>query len=99
MTEETLKKANEIKAEIERLNKEALEIPRYITNHRQYEESGHKYMYIPRRLVREKYKLVAFKGHFSKDYEMELTEEDLKALAEIRQKKIAKLKTKLAELN
>lgn len=99
MTEETLNKANELKAEIERLNKEVLELPRYIINHRQYEESNHKYMYIPRRLVRERYKLVAFKGHFSKDYEMELTEEDLKALVKIRIDKISELKTELAELN
>lgn len=97
MTGETLIRANEIKEEINRLNNEIKELPRYIIDRREYEKTGH--MYIPRRLVRERYKLVAFKGHFSKDYEMELTEEDLDALVGIRLNKVTELKKEFEQLN
>lgn len=96
MNKLTLDRANEIKAKIEALEKEIKELPRYIIDHKEYKKSGH--MYIGRYLIRERYKIKIFKGQFSPDFEIELSEEDLQALIEIRQRKIAKLEEELKNL-
>lgn len=96
MDKQTLNKANEIKQRIEELQKEIEEFPRYIVDPKEYKKSGH--MYVKRLLIRERYKLKVPKGYFQKDLEFELSEEDLQALVELRQKKIAELEEELKSL-
>ena len=91
MTEETLKRANEIKAEIDRLQYEVKRLPRSLL-------SSIYNKYSKRILIRE-YKLKFLGDVFANGFEMELTDEDLKALVRIRKDKIKELQTKLAELN
>lgn len=96
MNKETLNRANQIKQQIEQLQKEIDEFPRYIVDQKEYEKSGH--MYIKRLLVRERYRLRVPKGIYLKDLEFELSEEDLQALVELRQKKVKELEKELEEL-
>lgn len=93
MDKGTLDKANQIKQQIEQLQKEIDEFPRYIVDRKEYEKSGH--MYIKRFIVRERWKLKVPKGIFTKDLEFELSEEDLQALVELRQKKVKQLEKEL----
>lgn len=101
MKREDFEEAKKIIAEIDELKKEIAEIPRYIVNRSVYEESGHKNMYI-RRLFRRFYKgkrnvLTAYEEP-GEDYVIELTEEDLQALVDIRWKKVEDLKSRLDEI-
>lgn len=96
MDKETLNRASEIKRKIEELQKEIEEFPRYIIDRKEYEKSGH--MYVKRFLVRERYKLRVPKGHFCDGLEFELSEEDLKALVDIRKQKIKELEEELKKL-
>ena len=96
MDKKTLNRANEIKREIEKLQKEINEFPRYIINQKEYEESG--CMYVKRFLVRERYKLKVPKGCFVEDLKFELSEEDLQALVGLRVQKIRELEKELEDL-
>lgn len=96
MDKGTLNKANQIKQQIEQLQKEIDEFPRYIVDRKEYEKSGH--MYIKRFIMRERWKLKVPKGVFTKDLEFELSEEDLQALVELRQRKVKELEKELEEL-
>lgn len=96
MDKGTLNKANQIKQQIEQLQKEIDEFPRYIVDRKEYEKSGH--MYIKRFIMRERWKLKVPKGIFTKDLEFELSEEDLQALVELRQRKVKQLEKELEEL-
>lgn len=91
MTEETLKRANEIKAEIDRLQYEVKRLPRQIISsvHNQYAE----------RILKRRYFLHILKGIFDENFVMKLTDEDLKALVRIRENKIKELQKELAELH
>lgn len=91
MTDETLKKANEIKERIDSLQYEIDRLPRELLSsiHNKYTE----------RILKREYKLKILKGVFSGDFEMKLTDEDLKALVRIREDKIRELQKELAELN
>ncbi len=95
MDKETLDRANEIKIEIEKLQREIKEFPRYILDPKEYEKSGH--MYVKRLLVRERYKLIVPKG-IVKDLEFELSEEDLRALVDLRIQKVKELEKELENL-
>ena len=97
MTEETLIKANSIKKRIDELQEEIKEFPRYIINREEYKKSGN--MYVKRFLVRERCIIKIPKGHYLKDLEYELSEEDLQALVDIRLRKIEQLQKELSELN
>lgn len=96
MDKGTLDKANQIKQQIEQLQKEIDEFPRYIVDRKEYEKSGH--MYIKRFIMRERWKLKVPKGVFTKDLEFELSEEDLQALVELRQRKVNQLEKELEKL-
>ncbi len=96
MDKETLDRANEIKIEIEKLQREIKEFPRYILNQKEYEKSGH--MYVKRLLERERYKLRVPKGYYVKDLEFELSEEDLRALVDLRIQKVKELEKELENL-
>lgn len=102
ITREVIEKANAIITEMDQLQEQINEIPRYIVNRREYEKSNHKYMYIPRFFRRfrddKQNVLQAFKGHGEKDYVLELTEEDLQALVDIRKRKLAELDAELRKL-
>ena len=94
-------RAKEIVAEIEEIQKQIILIPRSVINRNEYENSGHKYMYI-RRLFRKFYNgkenvLTAYKEP-GVDYVLELSEEDLQALVEIRRIKLLELKKELENL-
>lgn len=96
MDKGTLDKANQIKQQIEQLQKEIDEFPRYIVDRKEYEKNGR--MHIKRFIMRERWKLKVPKGIFTKDLEFELSEEDLQALVELRQKKVKQLEKELEEL-
>ncbi len=96
MDKETLDRANEIKIEIEKLQREIKEFPRYILDQKEYEKSGH--MYVKRLLERERYKLRVPKGYYAKDLEFELSEEDLRALVDLRIQKVKELEKELENL-
>lgn len=96
MDKETLDRANEIKSIIEKLQREIKEFPRYILDQKEYEKSGH--MYVKRLLVRERYKLRVPKGYYVKDLEFELSEEDLRALVDLRIQKVKELEKELENL-
>ena len=91
MTEETLKRANEIKAEIDRLQYEVKRLPRELLSsvYNKYAE----------RFLKRRYLLNILKGTFDGDFVMKLTDEDLKVLVRIREDKIKELQKELAELN
>lgn len=91
MTEETLKKANEIRDRIDSLQHEINILPRKLLSsvHNEYSE----------RFLKREYKLRIFKGSFSGDFVMKLTDEDLKALVRIREDKVKELQKELAELH
>ena len=91
MTEKTLKRANEIKIEIDRLQHEVKLLPRQLLSsvNNQYAE----------RVLKRRYFLHILKGIFNGDFEMKLTDEDLKALVRIREDKIKELQKELAELH
>ena len=91
MTEETLIIANEIKKRIDKLQNEINRLQRSLLS------SIHN-KYSKRILIRE-YKLKFLGDVFVNGFEMELTDEDLKALIRIRKDKIKELQTKLAELH
>ena len=93
---ETIYKANEIEAKIKELERQIKEFPRYIIDRQQYEKSGH--MYVKRIFERYKFKIRIPKGYYQKDLELELSEEDLQALVDLRKKKIEELKKRLEEL-
>ncbi len=101
MKREEFEEAQKIIAEIDQLQEEITEIPRYIVNRSEYEKSGHKNMYIGRVFHRfhkgKNNVLTAYKSP-GEDYVVELTEEDLRALVDIRKKKIAELKAELGEI-
>lgn len=90
MTEEALKRANEIKAEIDRLQYEVKRLPRELLSsvYNKYAE----------RFLKRTYFLHILKGVFDGDFVMKLTDEDLKALVRIRENKIKELQRELAEL-
>ena len=91
MTEETLIIANEIKTDIDELQYEVKKLPRKLVSSIESKYS--------KRILKIEYKL-KFLGDVFKDYfEMELTDEDLKALVKIREDKIKKLQKELAELH
>lgn len=96
MNRETLKRAEEISEEIKRLENEINELPRYIIDKRAYKESGN--MYVKRILERYKFKVRIPHGYFQKDLELEMSEEDLQALVELRVKKVKELEKELEEL-
>jgi len=103
LNEKTLLKATEIKNQIEALKNEIEEFPRYITNRKMYEESNKKYGYISRLLERVKKHRSCFvlrvpKGYQSNDLIFELSDEDLQALTDIRQRKIEALLNELEKL-
>lgn len=102
MKREDIEKAQKIIAEMDQLQEQIDEIPRYIVNRQEYEKSGHKYMYIARYFQRfckgKKNVLKAFKGQCYDDYVLELTEEDLQALVDIRKRKLAELETELEKI-
>lgn len=91
MTEETLIIANEIKKRIDKLQNEINRLSRSLL-------SSIYNKYSKRILIRE-YKLKFLGDVFANGFEMELTDEDLKALVRIRENKIKELQTKLAELH
>lgn len=77
MKRDVLEKANELTTEIERLNKEIVELP-------------------VNKLLR-KYKFKAG-GYIFRNFEIELTNDDIKALVDLRVKQVEKLKRELEEL-
>lgn len=92
MTEETLIIANEIKKRIDSLRYEINRLPRELLS-----SVNNKYT---ERILKREYKLKFFRdGVFSGDFEMKLTDEDLKALIRIREDKITELQKELAELH
>lgn len=103
MNEKTLSKATEIKNQIDVLRNEIKEFPRYILNREIYEKSNKKYGYISRNLERVKKRRFCFvlrvhKGYQSNDLIFELSDEDLQALVDIRQRKIETLLNELEKL-
>ena len=99
MTVENLEKAKEIEKKISAIKEEITLIPRVIVDWRGYEESGHKYYYIKRLLKvwKNKRAIRAIKG-YNRQVEIELSEEDLNALVEIRRNKLKELEKQLTEL-
>lgn len=99
MIVENFEKAKEIEKQISAIKEEMALIPRVVVNWRGYEESGHKYYYIKRLLKVWKNKRVirAIKGYNS-EVEIELSEEDLNALIEIRRNNLKVLEKQLTEL-
>lgn len=97
MTIEALEKANEIKNEISKLKKECERLPRQYLDWR-----DKKHGYWTRMLVGIGNKIMV---RFPQNYEgdknilMELSEEDLNALVELRKKKIESLNQELEKLN
>jgi hypothetical protein len=97
MTVETLEKANEIKNEIIKLKKECEKLPRQYLDWR-----DKKHGYWKRMLIGIGNKIMV---KYPQNYEgdknilMELSEEDLSALVEIREKKIELLNQELGKLN
>ncbi|WP_097006745.1 hypothetical protein [Lacrimispora amygdalina] len=97
MTIETLEKANEIKNEINKLTVECERLPRQYLDWR-----DKKHGYWKRMLVGIGNKIFV---RFPQNYEggkniiMELNEEDLNALVELREKKIELLNQELEKLN
>ena len=91
MTEKTLIRANEIKAEIDRLQYEAKLLPRKLLSsvNNQYAE----------RFLKRRYLLNILGGILNGDFVMKLTDEDLKALVRIRENKIKELQRELEELH
>lgn len=77
MKRDVLERGNELTAEIERLNKEIVELP-------------------VNKLLR-KYKFKAG-GYIFRNFEIELTKDDIKALIDLRLKQIEKLEKELEEL-
>lgn len=95
MTEETLIMANEIKSQIDRLQYEAAQLPRKLVS-----SANNKYTKRVLRRMERKRKFILNDGScFYTSFEMQLTDEDLKALVEIREKKIRNLKEELAALS
>lgn len=97
MTVETLEKANEIKNEIINLKKECEKLPRQYLDWR-----DKKHGYWKRMLIGIGNKIMvkypqSYEG--DKNILMELSEEDLSALVEIREKKIELLNQELEKLN
>ena len=90
MTEKTLKRANEIKAEIDRLQYEVNRLPRELLS-----SSNNLYA---ERILKRRYFLNIIKGVFDGDFVMKLTDEDLKALVRIREDRIKELQKELSEL-
>lgn len=90
MTEETLIRANEIKAEIDRLQYEVKWLPRQLLSsvNNQYAE----------RILKRRYLLNILGGVFNENFSMKLTDEDLKALVRIRKDRIKELQKELSEL-
>lgn len=99
MTIENLEKAKEVEKQISAIKEEMALIPRVIVDWRGYEESGHKYYYIKRllKIWKNKRAIRAIKGYKS-EVEIELSEEDLNALIEIRRKNLKELEKQLTEL-
>lgn len=91
MTEETLIIANEIRKRIDKLQYEIDRLPRELISsvHNKYAE----------RILKREYRLKILEGIFNDGFEMELTDEDLKALVRIRENKIKELQKELAELH
>ena len=99
MTVENLEKAKEIEKQISEIKEEMELIPRVVVDWRGYEETGHKCYYIKRLLKvwKNKRAIRAIKG-YNREVEIELSEEDLNALIEIRRNKLKELEKQLTEL-
>lgn len=91
MTYETLEKASEIKEKIDNLQYEIIRLPRELLS-----STNKKYA---ERFLKREYRLKILGGVRSGDFDIQLTDEDLKALVSIRENKIKDLQKELEELN
>lgn len=103
MTQEALQRANEIQAELKKLEMEVKDLPRWIFDNRAYSEQKRGYIGRFLRMGRKNTPVIEASVKstgfpFGNYDEIEMSEEDLNALIEVRKAKIEALTKELEEL-